>query len=51
MMIAKVSVKVLLKVVAILSKKSIGGTIGNTFLMKYIGIDIGNTFLKYCKQL
>ena len=35
MSLAEVSVKVLVKVLAILSKKSIDGSIGNTFLMKY----------------
>ena len=35
MMLAEESVKDLVKVLAILSKKGIGGGVGNTFLMKY----------------
>ena len=35
MILTDVSVKVLVKVFAIFSKKSIGESIGNTFLMKY----------------
>ena len=35
MMLAEVSLKVSVNVLAMLSKKRIGGSIGNTFLMKY----------------